>query len=960
MVHFTCACGMQIAAESAGHKITCPGCGKVAVVQAAVPAAVIDQETAALSSPVSPEAADEYSTDPGTCDRNATVAPGGLALGRDTTAARDAGLSWSLGGYRILRELGHGGMGTVYEAEDIKLERHVALKVMKPEIAQNEQHRERFLREACTAASVVSDFICPIYEVGEDNGVPFIAMPFLKGEPLNAHWKKGTRLAIDEVVRIGKQVADGLSAAHEAGLVHRDIKPGNIWLETQLTGPPRALILDFGLARVQADNVHITQSGAIVGTPAYMSPEQARGDKNVDARTDLFSLGCVLYALCTGELPFQGATMMDVLMALGTHDPAPPHTLSATIPQPLSDLILRLLAKNADDRPRTARDVIEELAAIERDLAQPATEIPTQRIKPPTKSGSKTLRIPDADKTANGTQEMSSVAAHSALGRKTSYALFTLIAIGLLSCVIPLVGGGVYYIVTDNGTIELQTEDKNVQVLLLKNGQEIEILDGASEKTWSVRPGTYTLRLQDDADDLEIVMPDTFELKRGGKHVVTIRKLPPDPRLAWVHNNLGNALRDKGQLDEAIAEYRKAIAIGPKQAMPQNNLLNNAHYNVGFALCKLGKLDEARATFQEACPDPGLAQAFFANALRRAGKMAEGVAAAREGVRLNPGSEWTHWNLGWALQGQRDWDGSIAAYREAIRLKPNTSDTVYDLAYSLEQKGLLDEAIAEYRKAIQLAPWYADAHNNLGWVLYRKGKTDDAITSYREAIACDPKHVRAHNNLGDALKDKGELEQAIASYRKADELDPKASWAHTRAATAQRLAAARDKFPAFQDGSYTPATTEERLVLVEWCQYKKLHHTAAGLYATAFIADPKLADDLKAAHRYNAACAAALAAAGQGEEAARLDDNERARLRKQALDWLGADLVLRRNQLESGQPADRATVKSKLRYWQRDAQLAGIREKAVLDKLPADEQKPFTRFWSDVAALLKKAEEQPK
>ncbi len=273
MIHCTCACGknLKVADESAGQKITCPNCGKVAVVPAAVPAGAVDQETAALPSPVPQEAADEGPTDPGTCDRNATVARDGLALGPDTPPndragappAEVAGASWSLGGYRIVRELGHGGMGTVYEAEDVKLERHVALKVMKPEIAQNQQHRERFLREACTTASVISDFICPIYEVGEDNGVPFIAMPFLKGKPLNAHWKKNQRLPIDEVVRIGKQVAEGLSAAHEAGLVHRDIKPANIWLETQLSGPPRALILDFGLARVQADHVHITQSALL-------------------------------------------------------------------------------------------------------------------------------------------------------------------------------------------------------------------------------------------------------------------------------------------------------------------------------------------------------------------------------------------------------------------------------------------------------------------------------------------------------------------------------------------------------------------------------------------------------------------------------------------------------------------------------------------------------------------------
>ncbi len=239
------------------------------------------------------------------------------------------------------------------------------------------------------------------------------------------------------MVRIGKDVAEGLNAAHDAGLVHRDIKPANIWLEAQPSGPPRALILDFGLARVLADNVQINQSGAIVGTPAFMSPEQARGGKGVDARTDLFSLGCVLYALGTGELPFQGATMMDVLLALATHNPAPPHTIAATIPRPLSELILRLLAKKPDDRPATARDVIDQLAAIETDLPKPAK---TTRISP------------------------TPVAAPSARRRKISYALFSLIAVGLLGCVVAL-ASGIYYVVHDMRTTRPSLSERFPAVL---------------------------------------------------------------------------------------------------------------------------------------------------------------------------------------------------------------------------------------------------------------------------------------------------------------------------------------------------------------------------------------------------------------------------------------------------------------------------------------------------------------
>jgi tRNA A-37 threonylcarbamoyl transferase component Bud32 len=355
--------------------------------------------------------------------------------------ADGAGTTWSLGEYRIVRELGEGGMGTVYEAEDAKLKRHVALKVMKPEIAKHPRHRERFLREARTAAKVKSDFICPIYRVGEDNGVPFIAMPFLKGEPLDAHLKQGRRLPIDEVLRIGTEVAQGLSVAHDAGLVHRDIKPSNIWLETPRSGPRRAIILDFGLARMQADDVHITQSGAIIGTPAFMSPEQARGDKTVDARTDLFSLGCVLYVLCTGELPFKSDTTMGVLMALATHDPPPPHQIARATPKPLSRLIMRLLAKKPDDRPQTASEVMEALAEIDADPANAVEGTFTTQLEA-LPAGGDLPAMSAEPATPKGKRRPA--AATRAQTRTTWYVLVGLL--GLLGCVAPLAGFGVYYL----------------------------------------------------------------------------------------------------------------------------------------------------------------------------------------------------------------------------------------------------------------------------------------------------------------------------------------------------------------------------------------------------------------------------------------------------------------------------------------------------------------------------------
>jgi hypothetical protein len=268
-----------------------------------------------------------------------------------------------LGDYRVLDLLGRGGMGVVLAAEDPQLRRRVALKVIQPEATTNPRARARFLREARAAAKLQQhDHIVPIYHVGEQNGVAFMVMPLLAGESLEDHLERESRLPPAEVLRIGREATEGLVAAHAAGLVHRDIKPGNLWLEAP-TG--RVRILDFGLAReVAADGDGApTRAGAGLGTPAYMSPEQAAG-RPVDGRSDLFSLGCVLYHMATGEPPFPGKTLTAVLRAVAEHHPPPPREVRPGLPAALSDLILRLLAKDPDQRPASARAVADALAAI--------------------------------------------------------------------------------------------------------------------------------------------------------------------------------------------------------------------------------------------------------------------------------------------------------------------------------------------------------------------------------------------------------------------------------------------------------------------------------------------------------------------------------------------------------------------------------------------------------------------
>ncbi|WP_439630433.1 protein kinase domain-containing protein [Gemmata sp.] len=344
----------------------CPGCGR------ATPAPD-DTERLARSSPISPGtpfAAPDESTD----GHETLAAPPGPPRSAEfafLAPPQQPDELGRLGPYRVVGKIGAGGMGAVFRAEDPALRRHVALKVMLPQFASNTAAKGRFLREARAQAAVEHDHIISIFQVGEEGGVPFLAMPLLKGVPLSDALREARVVPVAEAVRIAREVAVGLAAAHAQGLVHRDIKPANVWLE----GPARRVkILDFGLAVGAADpdlTEEVATEAAVVGTPAYMSPEQARGAA-VDARTDLWSLGVVLYQMLTGDLPFRGPTARAVLNAVRAQVPPPPCEKNPAVPPALSALVARLMAKPVADRPATAAAVVAELEAFSPRAAGPA------------------------------------------------------------------------------------------------------------------------------------------------------------------------------------------------------------------------------------------------------------------------------------------------------------------------------------------------------------------------------------------------------------------------------------------------------------------------------------------------------------------------------------------------------------------------------------------------------------
>jgi serine/threonine protein kinase len=292
----------------------------------------------------------------------------------------------TVGGYRLLKVLGRGGMGLVFEALDPHLGRLVALKVMRPSLAAKTLARQRFLREARAMAAVEHDHVAPVYHVGEDHGVPFLAMPLLRGESLQQRLDRCRALSIAEAFRIGRQVAAGLAAAHARGLIHRDIKPDNIWLEAETD---RVKILDFGLARAAEGDTTLTHAGTVMGTPKYMSPEQALGQE-VDARSDLFSLGSVLYRLLGGQAPYSGDSVTAVLVSVALNTPQPLQELNPQVPPALAEVIERLMHKAPAQRYQSAQEVIAALDAAQQSAAGAIEPTSVREPEPATMSRSDT------------------------------------------------------------------------------------------------------------------------------------------------------------------------------------------------------------------------------------------------------------------------------------------------------------------------------------------------------------------------------------------------------------------------------------------------------------------------------------------------------------------------------------------------------------------------------------------
>lgn len=409
-----------------------------------------------------------------------------------------------LGDYTLVRLIGAGSTGVVFQAVDQKLDRTVALKVLRPSLG--ETARERFLAEAKSAASIEHVNVVTIFEVGKVGRLAYMAMPWLPGQTLESLLASAEQLSADQIVKITTQVAAGLSAAHQNNLVHRDIKPANLWI---CEDDFRLKILDFGLARISDDDPNLTATGMLAGTPSFMSPEQTRG-LELDGRSDLFSLGCVLYRLLTGKLPFGAPTVLAVLSSIQSHHPTPPVGLKSDVSQNLSDLTMCLLEKQPADRPQSALQTIELLQtpreqwslAVQNYAATPAQNIAVNN------------RPAASPKSASS-------------GRGWSSWFLAAIGLAMLGTIGWWFAPQIIRVATDQGEVVIETNDDNVEVQVLQDGKIVRVVDTQTHQSFALKSGQYSFNAvpteqEDGETNTFSISPNALTVRRGDSAILSV------------------------------------------------------------------------------------------------------------------------------------------------------------------------------------------------------------------------------------------------------------------------------------------------------------------------------------------------------------------------------------------------------------------------------------------------------